>query len=149
MASASYSPEFRPFSSHIKSAHSEIDFSAVLGMETGKGKFLALDSSTMMITIEIKIIRIARWVEVDVNDVQKIFSYVQYIFVSPIKFHDGEFHRTEMTLREVCKKSKWKFKTAFAMKGGGGLGGHKPFLKNDFFKNHLESFPDCENVFCT
>ena len=21
--------------------------------------------------------------------------------------------------------------------------------KNDFFKNHLESFPDCENVFCT
>ena len=54
-------------------------------METGKGKFLALDSSTMMITIEIKIIRIARWAEVDVNDiskhVQKIFSYVlQYIF---------------------------------------------------------------------
>ena len=56
----------------------------------------------MMITIEIKIIRIARWAEVDVNDiskhVQKIFSYVQYIFVSTIKFHDGEFHRTEMTL---------------------------------------------------
>ena len=123
LASASYSPEFRPFSSHIKSAHSEIDFSAVLGMETGKGKFLALDSSTMMITIEIKIIRIARWVEVDVNDVQKIFSYVQYIFVSPIKFHDGEFHRTEMTLREVCKKSKWKFKMAFAMKVGGGSRG--------------------------
>ena len=67
-------------------------------METGKGKFLALDSSTMMITIEIKIIRIAWWDDVDVNDVQKIFSYVQYIFVSTIKFHDGEFHRTEMTL---------------------------------------------------
>ena len=103
MASASNSPEFQPFSSHIKSTHSEIDFSAVLGMKTGKGKFLALDSSTMMITIEIKIIRIARWVEDDVNDiskhVQKIFSYVlQYIFVSTIKFHDGEFHRTEMTL---------------------------------------------------
>ena len=23
-------------------------------------------------------------------------------------------------LREVCRKSKWKFKMAFAMKGGGG-----------------------------
>ena len=41
---------------------------------------------------------------------------------------------------------------AFAMKGGGvetGLECHIPILKNDFFKNHLESFPDCENVFCT
>ena len=38
---------------------------------------------------------------------------------------------------------------AFAMKGGsrGGLERHIPILKNDFFKNHLESFPDCENVF--
>ena len=26
-------------------------------------------------------------------------------------------------LREVCGKSKWKFKMAFAMKGGGGLEG--------------------------
>ena len=55
-------------------------------------------------------------------------------------------------LREVVKKSKWKFKMAFAMKGGGSRGGlecHIPILKNDFFKNHLESFPDCENVFCT
>ena len=26
-------------------------------------------------------------------------------------------------LREGCKKSKWKFKMAFAMKGGGGLEG--------------------------
>ena len=82
LASASYSPEFRPFSSHIKSAHSEIDFSAVLGMETGKGKFLALDSSTMMITIEIKIIRIARWVEVDVNDVQKIDAVFLFRIIS-------------------------------------------------------------------
>ena len=31
----------------------------------------------------------------------------------------------------------------------GGLECHLPILKNDFFKNHLESFPDCENVFCT
>ena len=55
-------------------------------------------------------------------------------------------------LKEVFKKSKWKFKMAFAMKGGGvktGLECHIPILKNDFFKNHLESFPDCENVFCT
>ena len=32
---------------------------------------------------------------------------------------------------------------------GGGLELHTPILKNDFFENHLESFPDCENVFCT
>ena len=36
----------------------------------------------------------------------------------------------------------------FSMKGG-GLEFHIPILKNDFFENHLESFPDCENVFCT
>ena len=38
-------------------------------------------------------------------------------------------------LREVFKKSKWKIKRAFAMKGGGvetGLEGHIPILKNDF-----------------
>ena len=38
---------------------------------------------------------------------------------------------------------------AFAMKGGGSRGGlecHLPILKNDFFKNNLESFPDYENV---
>ena len=39
----------------------------------------------------------------------------------------------------------------FAMKAGGGgsRGGlecHIPILKNDFLENHLESFPDCENV---
>ena len=38
----------------------------------------------------------------------------------------------------------------FAMKGAGGSRGglecNIPILKNDFFKNHLESFPDCENV---
>ena len=32
---------------------------------------------------------------------------------------------------------------------GGGLEFHIPIMKNDFFRNHLESFPDCENVFCT
>ena len=38
-------------------------------------------------------------------------------------------------IREVFKKSKWKFKMAFAMKGGGvetGLECHIPILKNDF-----------------
>ena len=29
--------------------------------------------------------------------------------------------------------------------GGGGFEFHIPLLKNDFFENHLESFPDCEN----
>ena len=35
------------------------------------------------------------------------------------------------------------------MKEGGGLECRIPLLKNDFLKKHLESFPDCENVFCT
>ena len=32
------------------------------------------------------------------------------------------------------------------MKRGGGLEFHIPFLKSDFSKKHVESFPDCENV---
>ena len=44
---------------------------------------------------------------------------------------------------------KMEIKMVFAMKGEGGLKLHIPILKNDFFGNHLESFPDCENVFCT
>ena len=55
-------------------------------------------------------------------------------------------------LREVCGKSKRKFKMAFAMKGGGLEGVASAtylFWKIFFVKNHLESFPDCENVFCT
>ena len=55
----------------------------------------------------------------------------------------------KMHLREGVKWSKSKFKMVFAMKGGGALEWRIPTLKNDFFKNHLESFPDCENVFCT
>ena len=42
---------------------------------------------------------------------------------------------TYFLIREVFKKSKWKFKMAFAMKGGGTRGGlecHIPILKNDF-----------------
>ena len=37
--------------------------------------------------------------------------------------------------REEFRKSNWKFKMAFAMKGGGSRGGlecHIPILKNDF-----------------
>ena len=54
-------------------------------------------------------------------------------------------------IREVVKKSKWKFKMAFAMKGGGLEGVSSAtylFWKMIFVKNHFESFPDCENVFC-
>ena len=55
-------------------------------------------------------------------------------------------------IRDGVKKSKWKFKMAFAMKGGGLEGVSSAtylFWKMIFVKNHLESFPDCENVFCT
>ena len=50
-----------------------------------------------------------------------------------------------LLVREVVKKSKWKFKMVFAMKGGGSRGGlecHIPIQKKNL-KNHLESFPDC------
>ena len=68
------------------------------------------------------------------------------------KDHKLNDKKKRIHIRDGVKKSKWKFKMAFAMKGGGSRGGlecHLPILKNDFFKNHLESFPDCENVFCT
>ena len=43
--------------------------------------------------------------------------------------------RIRAHLREVCRKSKWKFKMAFAMKGGGVSRGSRvphTILKNDF-----------------
>ena len=42
---------------------------------------------------------------------------------------------SKFIIREGFKKSKWKFKMAFAMKRGGvetGLECHIPILKNDF-----------------
>ena len=64
--------------------------------------------------------------------------------------HNSKYRRQcHDDLREVCGKSKWKFKMAFAMKGGGVSSAAYLFWKMIFFKNHLESFPDCENVFCT
>ena len=74
-----------------------------------------------------------------------------YIFKNIYVLYDveGQVDRgglAPLQIREVFKKSKWKFKMAFAMTGGrsrGGLKCHIPILKNDFFKNHLESFPDC------
>ena len=50
------------------------------------------------------------------------------------------------------QKIKMEILDGICHEGGGSRGGlecHLPILKNDFFKNHLESFPDCENVFCT
>ena len=54
----------------------------------------------------------------------------------------GSFEWEIGLIREGFKKSKWKFKMVFAMKGG-GLEFHIPILKNDVFENHLESFPNC------
>ena len=44
---------------------------------------------------------------------------------------------------------KMEILDGFLHEGGGGPEFHIPILKNDFFEKHLESFPDCENVFCT
>ena len=43
-------------------------------------------------------------------------------------------------IREGIKKSKWKFKMVFAMKGG-GLECFIPILKNDFFKKTFRIIP--------
>ena len=102
----------------------------------------------------------------DIRKLGKLFDKKTTIrelwYLVPVKYlllYNNKFRSFKSTLflifqfMEVCKKSKWKFMVAFAMKGGGGSRGglecHIPILKNDFFKNHLESFPDCENVFCT
>ena len=41
---------------------------------------------------------------------------------------------------------KMQIECVFFSMEGGGLEFHIPILKNDFLENHLESFPDCENV---
>ena len=49
-------------------------------------------------------------------------------------------------LREGFKKSKWKFKMVFAMRGGGGSRGglecHIPIFKNDFLAVQDSSIGD-------
>ena len=62
--------------------------------------------------------------------------------LDPTLFHEREEPQRQKVrhqiiaedIREVFKKSKWKFKIAFAMKWGGvetGLECHIPILKND------------------
>ena len=41
----------------------------------------------------------------------------------PFEMEVAQTYRLPTLLREGCGKSKWKFKMAFAMKGGGGLEG--------------------------
>ena len=41
------------------------------------------------------------------------------IFYERVKFQINIFYSSILCVREVFKKSKWKFKMAFAMKGGG------------------------------
>ena len=56
----------------------------------------------------------------------------------------------QLFLGKYSPQKIWKYLMAFAMKGGGGLACHSVFFlqKMIFRKNHLESFPDCQNVFC-
>ena len=55
-------------------------------------------------------------------------------WLKKVEAMDTGFNLSEV--REGFKKSKWKFKMAFAMKGWGGSRGglecHIPILKNDF-----------------
>ena len=51
--------------------------------------------------------------------------------------------------REQQKQGKTIIKMVFSMKGGGSRVPNT-YSENGFKKKkHLESFPDCENVFCT
>ena len=50
----------------------------------------------------------------------------------------------------VFRKTKWIFLMKFSMKGGGGgLELHYGFSIFFLLKNHLESLPGCQNMFCT
>ena len=63
-----------------------------------------------------------------------------------------EFQLTVLRLGRCADNQNGNLRWYLPWKGGGSRGGlecHIPILKNDFLKNHLESFPDCENVFCT
>ena len=78
-------------------------------------------------------------------------AYLPYFTFLPLvqclPMHTAPPAPSTFPVREGFKKSKWKFKMAFAMKGEGvsrgsrgGLEYHIPILKYDFFENHLESF---------
>ena len=41
------------------------------------------------------------------------------IISQKVTYTDTIVVKVETVVREVCRKSKWKFKMAFAMKGGG------------------------------
>ena len=57
--------------------------------------------------------------------------------------------RAQMALGKGSNNQNENKRCFFPGRGGGGIECHIPILKNDFLKKHLESFPDCENVFCT
>ena len=52
-------------------------------------------------------------------------------------------------IREGFRKTKWKLLWNFPWRGGGSRALFTFFFKKVFFKNHLESFPDCQNVLYT
>ena len=60
-------------------------------------------------------------------DALVVFSVLLSILIHPSFQEAGkQLEKTfwsEILIREVCGKSKWKFKMAFAMKGGRGLEG--------------------------
>ena len=42
-----------------------------------------------------------------------------------------------------------EFQNGICYEGEGGLACHLSTLKKDFYRHHFESFPDCQNMFCT
>ena len=74
------------------------------------------------------------------------------IFQDPIEY-DFNDRQTKKSTKGRVQKIKMEIYGGICHEGGGGS---RPvssatylFWKMIFVKNHLESFPDCENVFCT
>ena len=53
-----------------------------------------------------------------------------------------------LVLRKGSNNEHVNLRWFFPLRGG-GLEFHRPILQNEISKNHVESFPDCEKVFCT
>ena len=73
-------------------------------------------------------------------------------FLNFIVSEYGRVWHEEPTLGKVSKNQNGNLRWHLPWRGGGLEGVSSAtylFWKVIFIKNHLESFPDCENVFCT
>ena len=90
---------------------------ATFGEESGKS--VARWSS---LWVDICVARCVKQCQIRRNQSKRsLIDYLTMLSGSKAAFRTNYLHERSFTLREVLKKSKCKFKMAFAMKGGGGL----------------------------